>query len=87
MKPPTHFIIINIILSLFFYIGLAERVSCPNADKYCYYLNELLAPCNGKIDFSGVRYNSLNYYQSVGVDGKFNKQQLNIVIRHENDNK
>jgi hypothetical protein len=68
MKPLTHFIIINIILSLFFYIGLAEVVSCPNADKNCYYLNELLAPCDYKIDFSYIYY-----YFSVG-GGKFNKQ-------------
>ncbi|RGB33727.1 hypothetical protein C1646_761369 [Rhizophagus diaphanus] len=66
MKPLNHFIIINIILSLFFYVGLAELVNCPNADKNCYYLNELLAPCKLKLNF-----NAVYYYDSVGVDANF----------------
>ncbi|CAB4488327.1 unnamed protein product [Rhizophagus irregularis] len=66
MKPLNHFIIISIILSLFSYVGLAKYVNCPNADKNCYYLNELLAPCNHKIDFSSIYYSV-----SVGVDANF----------------
>ncbi|RGB26350.1 hypothetical protein C1646_770527 [Rhizophagus diaphanus] len=60
MKPLNHFMIINIILSLFFYFGLAAFTSCPNADKNCYYLNELLAPCSHGFDFSYI-YNFGNY--------------------------
>ncbi|CAB4437404.1 unnamed protein product [Rhizophagus irregularis] len=68
MKLLNHFIIINIILSLFFYVGLAVLVNCPNADQNCYYLNELLAPCNRKLDFSKIFH-----YQNkgVGVDANF----------------
>ncbi|CAB4395952.1 unnamed protein product [Rhizophagus irregularis] len=77
MKPLNHFIIISIILSLFFYVGLAEYIECPNADKNCYYLNELLAPCNRKLDFSSTYYSG-----SVGVDANF-KYDVNCVCTKE----
>ncbi|RIA94037.1 hypothetical protein C1645_735064 [Glomus cerebriforme] len=46
------FVIIYIILSE---NGvLSDYYSCPNGTESCYYLNELLAPCSYKIDFSNV---------------------------------
>ncbi|CAB4437402.1 unnamed protein product [Rhizophagus irregularis] len=101
MKPLTHFIIINIILSLFFYIGLAEVVSCPNADKNCYYLNELLAPCDYKIDFSYIYYYfsvggdnfsglencscTKEFYDTLVTCGKFCQFPVDTTVKYESD--
>ncbi|CAG8582103.1 10848_t:CDS:2 [Rhizophagus irregularis] len=51
-----------------FWTSDAVLVNCPNADQNCYYLNELLAPCNRKLDFSKI-FHYKN--KGVGVDANF----------------
>ncbi|CAG8582136.1 10850_t:CDS:2 [Rhizophagus irregularis] len=80
---------------------LAEVVSCPNADKNCYYLNELLAPCDYKIDFSYIYYYfsvggdnfsglencscTKEFYDTLVTCGKFCQFPVDTTVKYESD--